>query len=119
MKNTPSIIIMDAEGVSLGRLASKIAHHLQGKHRPDFQSNVDTDEVVRVENASRMKITGNKLTDKVYRRHSGYPGGLKAEALKDVIAQKGHAEVLRRAVKRMLPPNRMRSMRMNRLEILS
>lgn len=113
------IIVLDASGMSLGRLATMIAHRLQGKHRVDFQRNVDANDLVRVEHVERMRFTGKKLTDKVYRRYSGYQGGLKSEALKDVIAQKGHAEVLRRAVKRMLPNNRLRAARMGRLEILS
>lgn len=107
---------LDATGKSFGRLASEIAKILQGKHRPDYKPHHDMGDFVEVENVEKAKITGNKLTDKIYYRHSGHPGGLKQEKLKDVLA-KDPGEALRRAVLRMLPSNRLRNGRMKRLTI--
>ena len=107
---------LDATGKPFGRLASEIATILQGKHRPDFVPHNDMGDFVEVENVEKAKITGNKLTDKIYYRHSGHPGGLKEEKLRDVLA-KDPTEALRRAVLRMLPSNKLRKGRMKRLSI--
>lgn len=107
---------IDATGKAPGRLAAEISNLLQGKNRTDYVPHWDMGDAVEVENIAKMKITGNKMTDKIYYRHSGYPGGLKQEKLKDVFA-KDPGEVLRRAVLRMLPKNRLRNDRMKRLTI--
>ncbi|NQV11796.1 50S ribosomal protein L13 [Candidatus Uhrbacteria bacterium] len=106
----------DATGKAPGRLAAEISTVLQGKDRPDYKPNMDMGGFVSVENAVEMKITGNKMDDKIYYRHSGHPGGLKQETMKRVW-DKDPTEVLRRAVLRMLPKNRLRTERMKRLMI--
>lgn len=107
---------IDAAGKTAGRLASQIAMILQGKNRPEYEPQWDLGDAVEVKNARAMVFTGNKLTDKEYKRHSGHPGGLKRETVRDVF-QKNPGEVLRRAVLRMLPKNRLRTERMKRLTI--
>ena len=107
---------IDATDKAPGRLASKIATLLQGKHRPDYKLNIDMGDAVEVENVGKMKITGNKMEGKIYYRHSGHPGGIKQEQLKQVW-EKDPGEVLRRAVLRMLPKNRLRTERMKRMNI--
>ncbi|MFH1578175.1 MAG: 50S ribosomal protein L13 [Candidatus Omnitrophota bacterium] len=94
--------LIDAENKILGRLAARIAGILRGKHRPDFTPHMDTGDGVIVINASKIKVTGKKLTQKVYQRYSGYPGGLKEVVLKDLLRKKPET-VFRLAVKRMLP----------------
>ena len=111
-------VTIDATGKAIGRIASEIAIVLQGKHRADFVPHQDGTEHVRVEHLNKAIFTGNKVEGKVYHRHSGYPGGLKTETLRHVLANDGLEEVLRRAVKRMLPNNRMRTERMKRIDIV-
>lgn len=94
--------IIDAEGLTLGRLASLIANLLRGKHKPQFTPHIDTGDFVIVTNADKIKVTGKKFTDKLYRRHSHYPGGLKTVTFKDMQANRPH-KVLEIAVKGMLP----------------
>lgn len=94
--------VVDATGMTLGRLASEIAKILRGKHKPIFTPHMDTGDYVIVVNAEKVKVTGKKLDQKIYYRHSGYVGGLKETTLKDML--KRHPErVLRYAVKGMLP----------------
>lgn len=107
---------LDAAGQSVGRLASQIAILLQGKHKPDYEPHYDKGDTVEVKNAGQMKITGNKFDTKKYYRYSGYPGGLKEKTLK-VVFDKDPGEVLRRAVKNMLPKNRLQKERMKRLMV--
>lgn len=107
---------IDATGKSAGRLATEISTILQGKHRADYVPQWDMGDYVEVENCANMTFTGNKLSDKLYYRHSGHPGGLKQEKMKDVFTN-DPGEVLRRAVLRMLPKNRLRNDRMKRLTI--
>ena len=98
--------VVDAEGQVLGRLAAEVARVLRGKHRPTFTPSVDTGEHVIVVNAAKVRVTGGKLEDKMYYRHSGYPGGLRAESLKDALRR--HPErVIETAVRGMLPKNRL------------
>ncbi len=99
---------IDATDKSLGRLAAEIATILRGKHRPDFTPHLYMGDKVIVENVSKMRITGKKWTDKSYYRYSGYPGGLKEEKMKDIVAKKGHGEILKKAVWNMLPKNKLR-----------
>lgn len=108
---------LDATGQSLGRLASQIAQLLRGKHKPTFVPNLDEGDSVIVENIDKIKITGNKMEDKIYYRHSQHPGGLKKRTMQEVIAKKGMAEVLRKAVYGMLPSIRLRASMIKRLNI--
>ena len=94
--------IVDAKGKILGRLAAKVAAILRGKHKPIFTPHLDTGDGVIVINASQIKVTGRKLKQKVYRRYSGYPGGLR-EVVLEVLLAKNPTTVIRLAVQRMLP----------------
>jgi large subunit ribosomal protein L13 len=105
---------IDAAGRAPGRLATEIAHLLQGKHRVDYAPNLDMGITVTVANVQHMRLTGNKLDQKVYRRNTGYPGGLKSVGLKFMMKEKPHV-VLIKAVNKMLPKNRLRNPRMRRL----
>jgi len=98
--------LIDAEGQVLGRLATTIARLLRGKDKPEFTPFMDTGDFVVVINAEKIKVTGRKLDDKIYYRHSGYPGGLKARTLREMLAKKPE-EVIRHAVWGMIPKNRL------------
>lgn len=93
---------IDAEGKTLGRMAAEIAHRLRGKHKPEFTPHVDTGDYIVVINAEKVRVTGKKATDKVYHRHTGYPGGLKSMTFEKLI-QKAPERVIQSAVKGMLP----------------
>ncbi|WP_022855363.1 50S ribosomal protein L13 [Thermodesulfobacterium thermophilum] len=108
--------LVDAKDKVLGRLASKIATLLQGKNRPDYTPHVDQADFIVVINAEKVKLTGKKLDQKVYWRHTGYMGGLKLETAKQLLA-KDPAKVILLAVKRMLPRNRMRKKLLKKLKI--
>lgn len=109
--------IIDATNVAPGRLATHIATLLRGKHKPEYLPHVDLGDKVIVENVDSMRITGKKFEDKIYYSHSEYPGGLKERTMKTVVAEKGYAEVLRKAVLNMIPNNRLRNGMMKRLVI--
>lgn len=94
--------IVDAEGKTLGRLATQVAIVLRGKHKPIFTPHVDTGDHVIVVNAEKIHLTGDKVRQKTYYRHSGYPGGLKSETVKDLLARKPSV-IVERAIKGMLP----------------
>ncbi len=97
-------LLIDAEDQVLGRVASKAAQILRGKHKPTYTPHVDTGDFVVIVNADKIRVTGKKLTDKEYYRHSGYPGGLKCETFEEAMAK--HPErVIEHAVKGMLPKN--------------
>lgn len=96
-------IVVDAEGVVVGRLASFIAKRLRGKHRPDFTPNVDTGDFVVVINAGKVALTGKKLLKKVYYHHTGYPGGIKERTAGKILAGKFPERVVEKAVERMMP----------------
>jgi len=98
--------VIDADGAILGRLATQAAATLRGKHKPSFTPSLDTGDPVVIVNAAKIKVTGNKLKDKMYVRHSGYPGGFRAETLEGLLARRPE-EVIRRAVRGMLPQNRL------------
>jgi large subunit ribosomal protein L13 len=108
--------IVDAEGKNLGRLASEIADVLRGKNKPQYTPHVDTGDFVVVVNAEKIAVTGNKLAGKIYYRHSGYPGGLKSRTLGEMLERRP-TEVLRKAVKGMLPKNRLAARQLNKLKI--
>ncbi len=107
---------LNVAGRPLGRVASEIAIYLRGKNKPEFEPHIDGGDIVEVRGVDKIKITGKKLEQKVYYHHSGYPGGLKETKLKDLMA-KDPAEVLRRAVREMLPPVRFRKNMLKRLII--
>ena len=107
---------MDAEGQILGRLATQIADRLRGKGKPEYTPHVDTGDFVVVVNAEKIAVTGNKLDAKMYYRHSGYPGGLKQRSLRDQLERRP-TEVLRKAVKGMLPRNRLARQQITKLKI--
>jgi large subunit ribosomal protein L13 len=96
-------IVVDAEGVVVGRLASFIALRLRGKHRADFTPNVDTGDHVVVINADKVALTGRKLERKIYYRHTGFPGGIKERTAGKVLAGKHPERVLEKAIERMMP----------------
>ncbi len=98
--------IVDAQGQTLGRLASQIANVLRGKHKPLYTPHVDCGDYVIVVNADKIHVTGRKLTQKKYYRHSGYPGGLKEVTLRDQL-QKFPTRVIETAIRGMLPKNRL------------
>jgi large subunit ribosomal protein L13 len=99
-------LVVDAEGKTLGRLASQIAAILRGKHKPTFTPHTDTGDFVIIVNAEKIHLTGHKMTDKIYRRHTGYPGGMKEVAAKDLL-QRRPTRALELAIKGMLPHNRL------------
>lgn len=96
--------VVDADGKTLGRLASEIALRLRGKHKPTYTPHVDTGDYIVVVNAEKVKVTGNKTTDKMYYHHTGYPGGIKSISF-DKLIVKAPERVLEIAVKGMLPKN--------------
>ncbi len=98
--------VIDAQNLVLGRLAVEIANRLRGKNKPNFSPHVDTGDYIIVVNADKIRLTGKKLTDKIYYRHTGYPGGIKSMTAKEMLARKPQ-RLLELAVKRMLPKNRL------------
>jgi large subunit ribosomal protein L13 len=109
--------VLDANGKKLGRLASETATILMGKNRPDFVRNAIPEVKVKITNAGKIFTSNQKMIDKVYKNYSGYPGGLRERSMKKVISDKGMKEVLRIAVKGMLPKNRLRDRMMQNLII--
>ncbi|MEA3463792.1 MAG: 50S ribosomal protein L13 [Patescibacteria group bacterium] len=105
---------IDATNKSVGRLATQIAIILRGKNKPEFQPHLDLGDIVQVSNTNKLKFTGKKLEQKKYFKYSGYPGGLKETKMSDLI-KNNPAEILRRAVREMLPGNRLRNGMMKRL----
>lgn len=98
--------VVDAAGQTLGRLASEVATLLRGKHKPIFTPHVDTGDYVIIVNADKIKLTGKKLTDKIYYHHSGYPSGLKQRTAQEML-EKRPERMIELAVKGMLPKNRL------------
>ena len=109
-------LLVDAEGQTLGRMASGIANRLRGKHKAEFTPHVDTGDYVVVINADKIHVTGNKVRDKMYYRHSGYPGGLKEASLGEMM-QQSPEDVVRLAVKGMMPKNRLSRAMLSKLKI--
>jgi large subunit ribosomal protein L13 len=108
--------LVDAEGQTLGRLASRIAQLLRGKHRPMFAPHLDLGDYVVVVNAEKVAVTGSKLDQKAYYRHSGYPGGLREETLA-VVLKRTPERAIRDAVKGMLPRNRLGRQMLGKLKV--
>ena len=110
--------VVDASGKILGRLASQIAMRLRGKHKPIFTPHLDTGDFIIVINAEKIRLTGKKLDQKKYYRHSGYMGGLKTRTAKQMLDAKPE-DVIRLAVKRMLPKNRLGRKQLKKLKVYS
>lgn len=108
--------VVDAEGQTLGRLASRVAQVLAGKHKPGYATHMDTGDHVVVLNAGKISVSRDKRETKVYARHSGYPGGFRQETLGDLLARRPE-EVIRRAVKGMLPRNTLGVQQLRKLKI--
>jgi large subunit ribosomal protein L13 len=108
--------VVDAEGQTLGRLATRIADTLRGKGKPTYTPHVDTGDFVIVVNADKIVVTGNKLDQKRYYRHSGYPGGLRSRTLREQLDRRP-TEVIRTAVKGMLPRNKLASRQITKLKV--
>ncbi len=108
--------VVDAKDKVLGRLATQIAIRLRGKHKPEFTPHLDTGDFIIVINADKVRLTGKKLTDKFYYRHSGYMGGHKVRSAAQMLAEKPE-EVIRLAVKRMLPRNRLSRKLLKKLKV--
>lgn len=113
---TQNWLIVDAEGKTLGRLASEVAVRLMGKHKPEYTAHVVCGDKVIITNCAKVKVTGNKMTDKIYYSHSGYPGGIKQIALKDLLVKDPTAAV-RHAVKGMLPKNKLQNEMLKNLKL--
>ena len=108
--------LVNAEGKTLGRLASEIAQVLQGKHKPIYTPHLDCGDYVIVVNAEKVQVTGRKLDQKMYYRHSGYPGGIKSISLRSQL-QKHPERVLQAAVRGMLPKNRLGRKMLKKLKV--
>ena len=108
--------VVDAEGQTLGRLATRIADALRGKRKPEYTPHVDTGDFVIVVNAEKIRVTGDKLASKTYYRHSGYPGGIKSRTLGEMLDRRPE-EVIRKAVKGMLPRNRLARQQLRKLKV--
>ena len=108
--------LVDANGKTLGRLATEVASRLRGKHKAEYTPHVDTGDYIVIVNAAKITVTGNKFDDKMYHHHSGYIGNLKSVPFKDLI-KKRPEEVIQKAVKGMLPKNKLRKERLKRLKL--
>lgn len=109
--------LVNAQGKTLGRLATEIARRLRGKHKPEYTPHVDTGDYIVVVNAEKIRVTGTKLKDKIYHRHTGYIGSLKSETLQDKLAREPE-QVLKLAVKGMLPRNPLGRRMLRKLKIV-
>jgi large subunit ribosomal protein L13 len=108
--------LIDAEGQTLGRLATEIARLLRGKNKPQYTPHIDTGDFVVVVNAEKVVVTGNKAEQKVYYRHTGYPGGLRKTSFEAMLERKP-TEILRRAVRGMMPKTRLGRQQLRKLKI--
>ena len=108
--------VVDAEGQTLGRIASRIARILRGKHKPIYTPHIDTGDYVIVVNADKIRVSGNKLDSKIYYRHSGYPGGLKERTLREQLSRFPERPI-RAAVKGMLPKNKLGRAMLKKLKV--
>jgi large subunit ribosomal protein L13 len=109
-------LLVDANGLTLGRLATQIADVLRGKRKPEYTPHIDTGDFVVVINAEKIAVTGKKRTDKRYYRHSGYPGGLRSRSFQEMIDRRPE-EIIRLAVKGMMPRNRLARRQITKLKI--
>jgi large subunit ribosomal protein L13 len=109
-------LLVDADGLTLGRVATQIADVLRGKRKPEYTPHIDTGDFVVVVNAEKVHVTGNKRADKRYYRHSGYPGGLRSRTFEQMLARRPE-EIIRLAVKGMMPRNRLARKQLTKLKI--
>jgi large subunit ribosomal protein L13 len=109
-------VLVDANGKTLGRLATQVANILRGKRKPEYTPHVDTGDFVVIVNAEKVHVTGDKRSSKMYRHHSGYPGGLRTRSLEEML-QRRPEEVIRIAVKGMLPRNRLARQQLRKLKV--
>jgi len=110
--------IIDADGLVVGRLASQVANVLRGKNKPIFTPHADTGDFVIIVNADKVRFTGNKLEQKAYYHHSGYPGGIKKEVAKDIM-DKNPERILISAIRGMIPKNRLGRQQLSKLKVYS
>ena len=109
-------ILVDANGLTLGRLATQIADLIRGKRKPEYTPHVDTGDFVVVINAEKISVSGNKMKEKMYRRHTGYPGGLRERTLEEMLERRPE-EVIRQAVRGMMPRNRLARQQLTKLKV--
>src|SRR5215218_3085400 len=109
-------LVVDATGQTLGRLATQIADALRGKRKPEYTPHCDTGDFVVVINAEKVAVTGNKRSDKIYWRHSGYPGGIRSRTLAEMLDRRPE-DVIRTAVRGMLPRNRLARQQLRKLKV--
>ncbi len=109
--------LVDAEGQTLGRLATELARRLRGKHKPQYTPHADVGDYLVVINAEKIRVTGRKLKDKMYHRHTGYVGNLKSESLEQLL-QRAPERVLQQAVKGMLPRNPLGRQMLSKLRVV-
>jgi len=109
--------VVDAAGLVLGRMATEIVRLLRGKHKPTYTPNMDCGDDIIVINAEKVKLTGKKKTDKIYYRHTGYPGGLKSRKVLDVLEGKNPEKVIKLAIKRMIPNNPLGRKQLKNLKV--
>ena len=110
-------ILIDADGIILGRLASKVSMILRGKHKPSFTPHADCGDHVIIINAEKVKFTGKKLDDKIYYWHTGHPGGIKSRTARQIIEGKFPDRVIRMAVKRMIPKGPLGSVQLSNMKV--
>ena len=108
--------VVDATDKTLGRLSTAIANRLRGKHKPEYTPHVDTGDYIVVVNAEKVRVTGNKTTDKIYHHHTGYPGGIKSITF-DKLIDKAPEQVIEKAVKGMMPKNKLSRSMLSKLKI--
>lgn len=111
--------VVDAEGLVLGRLASILAYHLRGKHKPGFTTHIDCGDNFIVINAEKVKLTGKKLQDKIYHRHTGFPGGIKSQTAGEILEGRHSDRVIMKAVQRMLPKGPLGRDQLKNLRVFS
>ena len=109
-------LVVDGEGKTLGRIATEISRVLRGKHKPIYTPHVDTGDFVVVVNAEKVHLTGKKIKDKIYYRHTGYPGGLKSARAEELLAKKP-TDLVYKAVKGMMPKNALNRISLHKLKI--
>src|SRR3984957_4254049 len=109
-------LVVDANGLTLGRLSTQIADVLRGKRKPTYTPHIDTGDFVVVVNAEKIAVTGNKRADKLYHRHSGYPGGLRTRTFEEMIARRPE-EIIRLAVRRIMPRTRLARKQLTKLKV--
>ena len=111
--------VIDAEGLVLGRMAAVIARMLRGKHKPSFTPHMDCGDNIVIINAEKVKLTGKKLTDKVYTRHTGHPGGIRRKTVGNILSGKRPEQLVIKAVERMLPLGPLGRRQMKNLKVFS